>query len=132
MRVDDAAVYNPFGWRLAEITDPLTDDARRRELVESLVICEAEDLAIGRRHLTVVHGDPDCLVDSRDLTAFYDTLARLVAVADWCRVRGAPGYVTVTVSGRDAERMISVLVAAAERASPGWWTITESPYPDVI
>jgi hypothetical protein len=132
MRVDDVAVYNPFGWRLAEITDSVTDDARRRELVESLVICEAEELAFGRRHLTVVHGDPDRLADSHDLTAFYETIARLVAAADWSRVRGASGFVTVTVAGRAVERTISLLAAAAALANPGWWKVTESPYPDVV
>lgn len=131
MRIDDPTTYNPFGWRLAEIADVDTDDARRRELAASLVICEAEELVLGRRHVTIVHGDPDLLSDSRHVTDFYDTVAGLASAAEWGRVRGAVHYVTVTFGGPDAERMISLVATAADRANPGWWTITESAYPDI-
>ena len=131
MRIDDPTSYNPFGWRLAEIADATTDDARRRELAESLMICEAEELVLGRRHVTIVHGDPDTLADNRHLTEFYDTVAGLASAAEWARVRGAVDYVTVTFGGSDAERMISLVAAAADRANPGWWTITESAYPEI-
>lgn len=132
MRIDDCALYNPFGWRLAEIADPATNDSRRRELAESLVICEAEELALGRRHLTIVHGNPDNLADSLRLTEFYETVAGLASAAEWTRVRGTPDYVTVTFAGSDAEHMISFVATAAERANPGWWKVTESPYPDAV
>src|SRR3546814_2690656 len=49
MRIDDPALYNPFGWRVAEIADPATDEARRRELLESLVISErSEERRVGK------------------------------------------------------------------------------------
>lgn len=131
MRIDDSTTYNPFGWRVAEIADAATDDTRRRELAESLVVCEAEELVLGWRHVTIVHGDPDHLADSRHLTEFYDTVAGLASAADWTRVRGTSDYVTVTFAGSNAERMISLVATAAERANPGWWKVTESPYPDV-
>ena len=131
MRIDDPAVYNPFGWRLAEIADAATDDGRRRELAESLVICEAEELVLGLRHVTIIHGDPDLLADSRHVTEFYDTVEGLAAAAEWARVRGAIDYATITFGGPDAERMISLVAVAADRANPGWWKVTESPYPDV-
>lgn len=130
MRIDDPTTYNPFGWRLAEIADAATDDTRRRELAESLLICEAEELVLGRRHVTIVHGDPDLLADSRHVTEFYDTVEGLASAAEWARVRGAIDYVTVTFGGPDAERMISLVATAADRANPGWWTVTERPYPD--
>ena len=131
MRIDNPTTYNPFGWRVAEIADAATDDSRRRELAESLVICEAEEVVLGRRHVTIVHGDPHLLADSRHVTKFYDTVEGLAAAADWARVRGASDYVTITFGGADAERMISLVATAAERANPGWWTITESSYPDI-
>lgn len=130
MRIDDPAVYNPFRWRVAEIADAATGDARRRELVESLLICEAEELVLGRRHVTIVHGDPDDLADSLRLTEFYDTVACLAAAAEWSRARGTGDYVTVTFGGADAERMIALVVIAAARANPGDWKVTERPYPD--
>ena len=131
MRIDDPALYNPFGWRVAEIADPATDKARRRELLESLVISEAEELMLGRRHVTIVHGDPDDLADSVYLTEFYDTIAGLASAADWTRVRGTSDYVTVTFAGSNAERMVALVELAAERANPGWWKVTESPYPNL-
>lgn len=131
MRIDDPVIYNPFGWRVAEIADDGTDDTRRRELAESLLICEAEELMLGRRHVTVVHGDPDDLADSIHLTEFYDTVACLASTAEWSRARGSCDYVTVTFAGADADRMISLVVTAAVRANPGWWTVTERPYPAV-
>lgn len=130
MRIDAPAVYNPFGWRVAEIADAATDDTRRRELVESLFICEAEELVLGRRHVTIVHGDPDDLADSLHLTEFYDTVASLASVAEWSRARGSGDYVTVTFAGPDAERMIALVVTAVARANPGRWKVTEHPYPD--
>jgi len=132
MHIDDPAVYNPFGWRLAEIVDAATDETRRQELAESLVICEAEELALGRRHLTVLHGDPATLADSCHLTEFYDTIRGIASAAEWTRARGTADYVTVTIGGPDAERLISLAAAAAERANPGWWRVTESPYPDLV
>lgn len=131
MRIDDPALHNPFGWRVAEIADVATDETRRRELLESLVICEAEELVLGRRHVTIVHGDPDDLADSVYLTEFYDTIAGLASAADWTRVRGTADYVTITFAGPNAEQMVSLVVIAAERANPGWWKVIESPYPDV-
>ncbi len=131
MRIDDPTTYNPFGWRLAEIADATTENARRRELAESLVICEAEELVLGRRHVTIVHGDPDLLADSRHVTGFYGTVEGLASAAGWARVRGASDYVTVTFGGPDAERMISLVATAADRANPGWWNVIERAYPDI-
>ena len=95
------------------------------------MICEAEELVLGRRHVTIVHGEPDRLADSVHLTEFYDTIAGLASAADWTRVRGTSDYVTATFAGWNAERMVSLVTTAAERANPGWWEITESPYPDI-
>jgi len=132
MRIDDPVTYNPFGWRVAEIADAATGHIRRLELVESLLICEAEELVLGRRHVTIVHGDPDALADSLHLTEFYDTVACLASAAEWSRARGTCDFITVTFAGPDAERMILLVVAAAVRANPGWWKVTERPYPDVV
>ena len=46
-------------------------------------------------------------------------------------MRGTSDYVTVTFAGSNAEQMTSLVATAAERANPGWWKVTESPYPDV-
>lgn len=128
-RIDDPAIYDPFSCRLADLADPGTTPRQRRALVEDLVVCEAEEVAHGHRHLTVVHGCPDNLPDSRDLDAFYDTLRVLAAEISWVRVRGTTDYVTVTVRGDDADQRIEAFAAAARTVDPGDWAIVTAPYP---
>lgn len=126
-----STTYNPFGWRLAEIADPNTDDLRRRDLIESLIVAEAEELALGRRHLTIVHGAPETLLESEALDAFYDRLFELIDSAEWSRVRGNDEFVTVTLGGPDADGVLLDVVELAHCASPGTWKILERPYPNV-
>lgn len=126
-----STTYSPFGWRLAEIGDPGTDDLRRRDLIESLLVAEAEELMLGRRHLTIVHGAPASIVDSEALDVFYDAVFAHVASSDWARVRGTEDFVTVTVGGADADRVLLDLVELARRANPGAWQLIDRPFPDV-
>lgn len=128
-RIDDPTIYDPFWCRLADLADPATTPQRRRALVEDLFVCEAEEVAHGLRHLTVVHGCPDSLRASRYLDTFYDGLRVLAAEAGWVRVRGTVDYVTVTVRGDDADERIDALVAVARVANPGDWVIVPSAYP---
>jgi len=126
-----STTYNPFGWRLAEIADPGTDDLRRRDLIESLLVAEAEELMLGRRHLTIVHGAPASIVDSEVLDAFYDSVFAHVAGSDWSRVRGTEDFVTVTVGGADAEEILLDLVELAHRTNAGAWQLIDRPFPNV-
>ena len=129
MRIDDSTLYNPFAWRLAELADPHLDPHRRNELEASLVVCEAEEIAVGRRHLTIVHGVPGDLEESRQLDLFYDVVSEISSGAQWARVRGGDDYVSVTIGGAEADHVLSSITALALRANPGWWTVSESPYP---
>ncbi|MFZ6003059.1 MAG: hypothetical protein ACOYXM_03930 [Actinomycetota bacterium] len=126
-----SSVYNPFGWRLAEIADPGTDALRRADLVESLIIVEAEELALGRRHLTIVHGGPATLADSDALDAFYDAVFAIAGMAEWSRVRGNEDHVTVTVAGPHADELLLDVAEIAHRANPGGWHVIERPFPNV-
>lgn len=128
-RIDDPALYNPYGWRLADLDDPTTSTERRRQLHDDLLVWEAQELAHGYRHLTVVHGHARTLEESRDLDGFYETIRDLAATSSWARVRGTGDYVTITVRGADADEQITRLAAAARRASRGRWTITPAAYP---
>ena len=130
-RIDDPTLYNPYGWRLAELEDPVTNPERRRELTEDLTVWEAEEVAHGRRHLTIVHGDPRELDASRHLSGFYDILRTLASEADWVRVRGSVRYVTITVAGAAADKRLAEFAAAALDANPGDWEITPSAYPRI-
>lgn len=121
--------HNPFGWRLAEIADPRTDDLRRKDLSESLIIAEAEELALGRRHLTVFHGSPETLVESETLDDFYDEVFAVAEAAEWSRVRGTEEFVTVTLGGAGAEERLLDVAELAHRANPGGWKVMERPFP---
>ncbi|MGE0136883.1 MAG: hypothetical protein AB7L17_10640 [Ilumatobacteraceae bacterium] len=131
-RIDDPAIYDPFCCRLADLADPATSPRRHRELIEELVVCEAEEVAHGHRHLTVVHGCPDNLPDSRHLDAFYDTVRVLATRTGWVRVRGTTDYVTITVRGDDADRHADAFAAAASAVNPGRWVIVPAPYPPSV
>jgi hypothetical protein len=128
-RIDDPTIRNPFGWRLADLAEPVCDDTRHVRLTEELLVCEAEELAHGHRHLSVFHGDPTDLASSRRLSGFYDTLARLAGGCDWVRVRGDVGYVTVTVRGVDANEQLTRFADAAQKANPGDWRIAATAIP---
>ncbi len=114
-RIDDPTIHNPFGWRLADLADPATSPQRRSDLLDELVVCEAEELAHGLRHLTVVHGDPTDVDAARHLAVFYNTLRVLAAGGGWVRVRGTEEWVTVA--------------AAAHAANPRHWTLTLAASP---
>lgn len=130
-RIDDPTIYNPFGWRLADLADPATSPQRRDTLLEELLVWEAEEAAHGYRHLTVVHGDPLEVGASRHLSGFYDTLRDLADRGGWARVRGTFTYVTVTVRGDDADERIDEFAAAAGSANPGTWTVTPAAFPPI-
>lgn len=124
MRIDDLNEVDPFGAERGAI-----GRGRCTELGCELLIREAVELAYGRRHLTIVHGDPDDVVGSRELSEFYEELRRLAAGCEWVRVRGNAEYVTVTVRGALAEEQIALFEAAAAFANPGDWTIVASAVP---
>jgi hypothetical protein len=94
-----------------------------------LAVLEAEELAHGRRHLTIVHGDPTQVAASRNLSEFYKELRRLAAGCEWVRVRGNAEYVTVTVGGAGADEQVALFEAAAAFADPGDWRIVASALP---
>lgn len=121
--------HDPFGGLLADVADPATDPLRRLALSEQLLVAEAEELAHGWRHLTVVHGDPTDLAASRQLSAFYDTLPQLDACGPVRICGNIIGYVTITVGGSYADERIAALAAAARVADPGDWTIVAAAYP---
>jgi hypothetical protein len=128
-RIDDPTIYNPYGWRLADLADPATSPHGRRQLIDDLIAWEAEELAHGYRHLTVVHGDPRDLDASRHLSVFFDRLGALAAGAGWVRARGTADYVTITVHGPQADEQIRGFAAVACEFGRDDWTITPSAFP---
>jgi hypothetical protein len=127
-RIDDGRAWNPFGQGPREVACSLPGE-RRDELVLGLLVAEAEEVAHGCRHLTIVHGDPMDVDGALLLAAFYETLRCLAGEHEWVRVRGDATFVTVTTRGVRAVEDLAMFEAAAAMANPGGWTITASAVP---
>jgi len=128
MRIDDLDEVDPFGLSIQTHPGP-SGLVRRRGADDVVLLREAIELAHGRRHLTIVHGDPVDVVVSRRLSEFYEELRRLAAGCEWVRVRGNAEHVTVTVGGAAADEQIALFEAAAAFANRGDWTIVASAVP---
>lgn len=124
MRIDDVNEIDPFDARRGAVFG-----GRSEGIGHELLVREAVELACGRRHLTIVHGDPQDVAASRRLSGFYEELRSLAAECEWVRARGNAEYVTVTVGGAGADEQIALFEAAAAFADPGDWTIVASAVP---
>jgi hypothetical protein len=130
--------YDPFDWRLHRLHDSdavagrdhdARLDAIEDELRDELLVVEAEELAHGRRHLTIAHGPLIDVIDRdhhEELLATIDTLAATTA---WRRITTTDTYVTVTVAGPDATRVIDAVAHAGAATNPGSWHIIASARP---
>ena len=125
MRIDDAQHFNPF----ESVRSRHPEKRAGTRGAERALIAEATEVAHGRRHITVVHGDPNEVAASRQISEFYEELRRLAAGCEWVRVRGNAEYVTATVGGAVADEQIALFEAAAAFANPGDWTIVASAVP---
>ncbi len=125
--------YDPFTWRLEEIdaidNGHAPDQGRRAELLDGLLIAEAEELAHGRRHLTIVHAQPHDIIEAEQLDELCDEIDLLVAPAEWQRIRSALDYLTVTIAAPHASRIIEQIADAAARTNPGHWHILTTAQP---
>lgn len=122
MREDGAVEYDPYDARVGRT---------RSSDCHDLVACEAFELALGRRFVTVEHGEPTTLAESEMLTDVYAGLRSMAQRADWSRARGGSTFISVTFGGRRADEFASSARRLAESGNPGWWVISECPYPDV-
>lgn len=123
MRIDDLHEADPFGARCGAVVG-----GRCTVLGCDLLIREAVELAHGRRHVTIVHGDPGDVAASRELSEFYDELRRLgrlrVGSCPWQRrVRHCDRWRSVR-RGQHA-----LFEAAAGFTNPGEWTIVATAIP---
>ena len=128
MRIDEQSEADPFGTSRSVFLDRSSECAGE-EIGRDVLLREAIELAHGRRHLTIVHGDPGEVAASRHLSVFYEELRSLAAGCEWVRVRGNAEYVTVTVGGAVADERIALFEAAAAFANPGDWTVVATAVP---
>ena len=125
------STYDPFGWRLQELADPALNPFRHSELLEDLLVAEAEEIVAGRRHLTIVHGEPADIAEAEELNDFYDAVEEIVDDTEWSRVAGGPDYLTVTVAGMDRNEWLARMTDVARHRATDRWRIIEAPHAPV-
>ena len=104
-------------------------EAYLAQLRQAALIAEAEDLAHGVRHLSVVTGE---LETADDVTRIEQLTAAAWRGRDGARMRtsrGGSDYVTLFIEGAAADQFVDELAALAEALNPGWWRMTRSPHP---
>ena len=121
------SAYDPFGWRLEELATQGLNPLRRAELIDDLLVAEAEEIARGCRHLTIVHGVPTDLAEFEDLNEFYDQLSDIVECVAWSRLTGGHAHVTLTVAGCGRDEALARSTDLAVRRGPRW-QVLDGPY----
>lgn len=122
------STYDPFGWRIEELANPDLNPLRCAELLDDLLIAEAEELAMGRRHITIVHGEPTDLAEVEALNDFYDVIGEISEEAEWARVAGGLEYLTVTVAGDDRDEVLARTIDCASQRGACSWQILDAPH----
>jgi len=128
-------IHDPFSYVLSEIR---AHDAGQRgwrpgireHYLRVLTADEAQELAWGRRHLTVVHGE---VLDEAQAEALDDVVCAILDLLDgrWHRFGGIPDHhFTLTVDGPDADDLISRVETVAACTRPGHWTVVPSAFID--
>ena len=127
-------IYDPFSYLLNEIRahDAGLRDwspGQREHYLAELQADEAQELAWGRRHLTVVHGpvtDDSAAAQVDELIANLDQFG---CYAHWTRLGGVPNHqLTLTVGGPDADQLIEAAAEVVRQLNPGHWWITATAY----
>ncbi len=122
------STYDPFGWRLDELADPDLKPFRRAELLDGLLVAEAQEIAAGRRHLTIVHGEPTDAAEAEDLNDFYDEVEAIVDGAEWGRLAGGPGHLTVTLAGPGRDEWLAQIAERTRKRAAAPWPVLEGPH----
>ena len=127
--------HDPFSYLLHEIRAydaGLREDwdARQRaHYLYVLLVEEAQEVAWGRRHLTVVHGEVTDDVEAELLDELFAAWENVSDHSDWARIGGVPDHhLTLSVAGQRREDLLTVAADCALRANPGHWRITDWAY----
>ena len=128
--------HDPFTFRLNEIR--AHDAGRRRwpvgerdRRLDELLTAEAQEIAWGRRHLSIVYGE---ITDEAEAQALDDVVCTILDALDgrWHRLTGVPNrYVTVTVGDPDAQQVVHALQAHLAHLVPRHWQIRDSAIVEV-
>lgn len=128
--------YDPFSYLLNEIRAydaGLREDwepYQRDHYLEVLLIEEAQEIAWGRRHITVLHGPIVDDVEAELLDELFAMWEEIAEVVDWARIGGVPDdHMTITVAGPRSEEALALAADTALKVRARHWTIVETAIP---
>ncbi len=114
--------------QLHALVDQPLDDTERRAVVAGLLFEELDDVVLGRRHLTIVHGWLAPHDEIGVLNPLLDSITR--SLGSRCvRTVAGPFHCTVTVDGPDAEKTVESLRSMLSTTLPTSWTLVASARP---
>lgn len=130
--------YDPFSYLLSEIRAHdagLREDWDARQLdhyLELLLVEEAQEIAWGRRHITVVHGEGLDDVEADFLDELFSAWEEVAHLAEWSRIGGVPDHhLTLTVASKNAEQLLNLACTTATELDPGSWTVVMLAVPSL-
>jgi len=91
------------------------------------LLAEAEESAVGYRHLTIVHGDLESPEDVERFNTLHEVFWNHPAGSNR-RTQGGNDYSTFVVGPPDADQVIEAVATLAHQLDPGWWQITPSTH----
>lgn len=128
--------YDPFSYLLNEIR---AHDAGQREdwspdlrqhYLDELLVEEAQEIAWGRRHVTIVHGPVTDEVDAERLDDLFAAWESIASEAEWARIGGIPDHhMTLTVAGRATPEIVAVATQEAMHRRRDGWRVLGSALP---
>lgn len=128
--------HDPFSYLLNEIR---AFDAGLREhwepyqrdhYLDVLLIEEAQEIAWGRHHLTVVHGEPVDEVEAELIDELFAAWEDIAEHCEWARIGGVPDQqLTLTISGEASDYLAARAISCASTANPGHWLLIEGTRP---
>jgi hypothetical protein len=110
---------DPHGW----------DGLDRRAYLDALLILEAEEIAHGCRHLTIVHGESTHPAEDERLENLHESLRDLLAISALAvRFGGLHDHMAITVEGDNADHWIGLAIDLVNRVNPGHWHLHETAF----
>lgn len=125
-------IYDPYSFILSEIQayDAGQRDwepGRRAQYLSGLRVDEAEELAWGRRHLTVEYGPGTEPALEQYLLDLIEGFVENLPDANWSRLSGLPGrHATITVGGPSTDALVELMSNILSMNNPGWWRVLDT------
>jgi len=128
--------YDPFSFLLSEIRAfdagerENWDPFQRQHYLDVLLADEAEEIAWGRRHVSLVHGVLCDEVEAETLDEIFAAWEDLAVGSEWARIGGLSGHhLTLTVGGASANSLVTAAAEFALRHRPRRWRVLETACP---